>query len=82
MCCEEKGTKNKALPFLGNCRQREEKTLMQAHCYLLLLHLLFVGIRQHAKTSIFANMYPTVQKLCRNSFFFNFLAEKAEFGRV
>ncbi len=26
--------------------------------------------------------YPTVQKLCRNPFFFNFLAEKSEFGRV
>ncbi len=27
-------------------------------------------------------LYPTVQKLCRNSFFFNFLAKKTEFGRV
>ncbi len=27
-------------------------------------------------------VYPTVQKLCRNPFFFNFLAKKAEFGRV
>ncbi len=45
-------------------------------------NMTYVNVLKVSFVIIKLTLYPTVQKLCRNSFFFNFLAKKTEFGRV